>query len=188
MNPMASSTSVSPSQWPTVSPKYVISNSASLVVRAAIGRDHAILAVSAAGIASLIDEGDILVRLVDASGWTLARDPQRLAGHDRVVLVRPHVELLHFVPVLRLVHWTIQIAEPRRRVELEIFGLIRRPAAVGPLRRTASAPAAGHVVANPVAIGPVARQVGMRAHPRRGHRLVDRRLRSSRKRRAGSAR
>ena len=130
MNAMESSTSVSPSQRPTVFPIYVISNSASGVALAAIGRDDAILAVSAPGIAARIEKGDVVLRLEDAPGWALPRHSQRLAGHDRVVLVRPHVELLNLVPVLRLVQWTIQIAEPRGRVELEIFSLIDTPVAV----------------------------------------------------------
>ena len=139
---------------------------------AAIGRDHAVLAISAPGIASKIEKGNIPIRLVDASGWALPRDSQRLAGHNRVILVRPHVELLNFVPVLRLVQWTIQIAEPRGRVELKIFRLIGLPATVGTLRWTASAPTPRHVVPNPVRIGPVARQVRMPGQPRRGRRLV----------------
>src|SRR5881628_139743 len=110
-------------------------------VRAAIGRDHAILAVSAPSIASKIEKGNIRIRLVDSCWWALPRDSQRLAGHDRVKLVRPHVELLNFVPVLRLVQRTIQLAEPRGRVEFEIFSLIGCPVAAGSLRRTASATA-----------------------------------------------
>src|SRR5437667_415792 len=142
------------------------------VVRAAIGRDHAILAVSAAGIASKIEKGNIPIRLVDASGRALPRDSQRLTGHNRVILVRPHVELLNFVPVLRLLQWTIQIAEPRGRVELKIFSLIGLPATVGTLRWSASARTPRHVVPNPVRIGPVARQVRMPGQHRRGRRLV----------------
>src|SRR4029450_12032918 len=101
-------------------------------------RDDAILAVTAASVAAKIEEGNVVLRLVDAPGWALPRDSQRLAGHHRVVLVRPHVELLNLVPVLRLVQRTIQLAEPRRRVELEIFRLIDAPVAAGLLRRPAS--------------------------------------------------
>src|SRR5206468_9384460 len=76
-------------------------------VLAAVGRDDAKLAVSATRIAAGIDKDNVVLRLDDASRRALPRDSQRLAGHDRVVLVRPHVELLNFVPVLRLVQWTI---------------------------------------------------------------------------------
>src|SRR5262245_51568072 len=95
-----------------------------LGVGAAIGWDYPVLAVSAPRIASKVEKVHIFLRLVDASRWALPRDSQRLAGHDRVVLVGPHVELLNLVPVLRLVEWTIQIAKPRGRVELEVFSLI----------------------------------------------------------------
>src|SRR5207249_11483961 len=108
--------------------------------------------VYAAGIAAGIDKGHVLVGLEDAPGRTLARNTQRLARHDGVILVRPHVELLHFVPELRLVDRTAQVAEPRGRVELEIISLIDCPAAAGGLRRTASASTAGHVIPDPVGI------------------------------------
>src|SRR5262249_58606491 len=104
-----------------------------------IGRDHAILAVSAPGIASLIEEDHILIGLNDASRWALPWDSQRLAGHDRVILIRPHVEFLNLVPVLRFVHRTTDAAEPRGRVELKIVRLIILPSGVGFLRRSASA-------------------------------------------------
>ena len=74
------------------------------------------------------------VRLEDAPGRALPRNAQRLAGHDRILLVRPHVELLDLVPVLGLVERTIR-PEPRGRVELEVLGLIDGPACS---RRSAS--------------------------------------------------
>src|SRR5262249_44238625 len=102
------------------------------------------------------------------SGWALPRNSQGLTGHDRVIFVRPHVELLNLVPELRLVYRTTHIAEPRRRVKLEIVGLIVLSRTVGRLSRTASASSAGHVVPDPVRITIIARQVGMPAQPRRG--------------------
>src|SRR5262249_41769583 len=81
-------------------------------MRAAVGGDDAVLAVSATRIASRIDEGHVFICLVDTSRCSLAWHSQRLAGHDRVVLVRPHVELLHLVPVLRLVYRPTEVAEP----------------------------------------------------------------------------
>src|SRR5262249_59198418 len=134
---------------------------------AVIGWDDAIFAISAAGIAPLIDERDVILRLVDASGRALPRNSQGLAGHDRIVLVRPHVELLNFVPVLRFVQWTTPLSEPRRRVELEIFSLIGSAVTGFLLRRTTSPAAVPHVVSNPVRVLPVAGQVRMRARPRR---------------------
>src|SRR5215472_91087 len=128
------------------------------IMLAVIGRDDAILAVSAACIASLIEKDHVIIRLYDPPRWALARYTKRLTGHDRVVLVRPHVEFLNLVPVLWLIHWTIHVAEPRRRVELKIVGLIVLPVAGWLLRRGASAPAARHVVPDPVGIRPVACQ------------------------------
>src|SRR4029453_6975295 len=125
---------------------------------AVIGRDDAVLAVSAASIASHIEEGDVIFRLPDSPGRSLARNAQWLAGHDRVVLVRPHVELLHFVPVLRFVQRTTQLSEPRGRVELEVFSLIGTAVTGFLLRRTTSASAVPHVVSNPVRVLPAARQ------------------------------
>src|SRR4030095_14681509 len=93
----------------------------------------------------------------------MPRDAQRLARHHGIELVGPHVELLDLVPVLRLVEWRIQLAESRRRVELEIFGLVDAPVTALLLRRTAAAAAARHVVADPVGVLPVARQIRMRA-------------------------
>src|SRR5580700_2811427 len=76
------------------------------VMLAVVGRNHAIFTVSASCIASRIEQDNIFVRLEDASRWALPRDSQGLARHDRVVLVRPHVKLLNFVPILRLINWT----------------------------------------------------------------------------------
>src|SRR5262245_2634683 len=80
---------------------------------AVVGRDDAVLAVSAAGIAPHIEERDVVLSLPDSPRRTLSRNAQWLAGHDGIVLVRPHVELLHFVPVLWLVHRTPQLTEAR---------------------------------------------------------------------------
>src|SRR5262249_57042794 len=44
------------------------------IVLAVIGRDHGILAVSAASVASLIEKDYIPIRLDNASGWPLAWD------------------------------------------------------------------------------------------------------------------
>src|SRR5262249_21252219 len=84
---------------------------------------------------------DVVLRLEDATRRTLARAPERLARHDRVFLVGPHVELLNFVPVLRLVDRAAQLAEPRGRVELEVLGLIRASVAGFGLIRSAAPPA-----------------------------------------------
>src|SRR6185295_2749619 len=119
---------------------------------------------------------DVLVGLVDAPRRTLARNAERLASHDGVVLVGPHVELLHLVPVLRLVDRTADVTEARRRVQLEVIRLVVLPVGLGALRRSAAAAAAGHVVADPVAELPVAGEIGMRAEARRRDRLVDRPL------------
>src|SRR5580658_285929 len=130
---------------------------------AAVGRDHVKLSVSASCIASGIEEGNVVVRLEYAARRALPRDSQGLAGHHRVILVGPHVELLNFVPKRRLVDWTAQIAEPRRRVEFKIFGLIGLAVAVRRLPGTAAASSSGHVVPNPVVPGPIARKIRMRA-------------------------
>ena len=71
---------------------------------AAVGRDDAVFAISAAAIGiSRVEKDNVVRRLDDTSGRALPRNPQRLAGHDRVFLVRPHVELLNLVPVLGFV-------------------------------------------------------------------------------------
>src|SRR5215475_2418422 len=121
-----------------------------LAVRPVVGRNDAILAVTAAGIASGVNKDDVLVRLQNPSRLTLTRDTEGQTRHDRVVLVRPHVELLDLVPVLRFVHGTTKVPEPGRRVELEVIRLIDGPVASSLLCRTAAASAPGHVVADPV--------------------------------------
>jgi len=65
----------------------------------------------AASVAPHIQEGDVVVGLPDAPWGALARHAERLAGHDRVVLVGPHVELDDLVPMLGLVHRTAELAE-----------------------------------------------------------------------------
>ena len=122
---------------------------------AAVDRDHAIFTVSAAAIGiSPVEKGDVGRRLVNASGRALPRNPQRLAGHDRVFLVRPHVELLNLVPVFGFVQWTIR-PEPRGRFELEIDCLIDCPGTLD-LRRPASAIPVAPIHGAEI---PVARQV-----------------------------
>src|SRR4029077_3635777 len=87
-------------------------------VLAVVRRNDAIFAVSTAGVATGIDKDHVFLRLDDSPGRTLTRNPQGLASHDGVIFVGPHVELLNFVPVLRLIYWTTQAAEPRGRVKL----------------------------------------------------------------------
>src|SRR5438128_3861166 len=85
MKPMESSTSVSPSHRPTVSPRYVISKCASgECLRPSVGITR-YSPYPPPGIAPHIEKGDVVLRLVDASGWALSRDSERLAGHDRVI-------------------------------------------------------------------------------------------------------
>src|SRR5262249_23503701 len=95
-------------------------------VLAAVGRDHAKFRHAPAGIGKLlVEERDVVLRLEDAPWRALARVPERLARHHGVFPVGPHVELLDFVPVLRLVDRAAQHAEPRRGVALEVRSLIR---------------------------------------------------------------
>src|SRR5262245_27455347 len=108
---------------------------------AVVGRDDAVLTVATAGIASHIEEGDVVLGLPDSLRRPLPRNTQRLARHDRIVFARPHIELLDLVPVLRFVHRATQLTEPRGRVELEVLGLIRASVAWRLLRRTATASA-----------------------------------------------
>src|SRR5262249_17912228 len=134
------------------------------IVLTAIGWDDPIFALSATAIGILrVEKDDIVSRLDDPWRRALPWNPQRLAGHDRVFLVRPHVELLHLVPILGFVQWTIR-PEPRGRFELEIHCLIdgprtfhlRRPAATIPVTPIHSAEI------------PATRQVGLPVgHPRR---------------------
>src|SRR5687767_8139900 len=94
---------------------------------AAVDRDGAVLGVPRAAAARRIQEHDVLVCLEDAGGRARARQPQRLTEEQWIVLIGPHVQLLHLVPILRFVDWPVQI-QPRR--ELAILGLIGVVAAV----------------------------------------------------------
>src|SRR5262245_21346798 len=78
-----------------------------LIVLSAIRWDHAIFPVSAAVIAKRIKHGYVVYRVEDAAGLALPRNPHRLARHDRIIFVRPLVELLYFVPVLGFVHGAV---------------------------------------------------------------------------------
>src|SRR5207344_2218474 len=51
-----------------------------------------------------IEEDDVFILLDDPPGCAMPRESQRLAGHDRIVLVRPLIEFLNLVPELRLVN------------------------------------------------------------------------------------
>src|SRR5580698_1029071 len=127
-----------------------------LVVLAAIRRDDTEFIISSAAIGVLaVEENDVVTRLDDAPGRALARIPQRLAGHHRVVLVRPHVELLDFVPELRFVQWATR-TEPRGRFELKVHGLIECARAPFLLRGVAAAIPVAPIHAGRV---PVAREV-----------------------------
>src|SRR5690606_40781379 len=118
------------------------------VVLAAVGRDDAVLAVSAAGVAAEINEGDVVRRLVNAARRPLAWDAERLTGHDRVIPVGPHVEFLNLVPVLRLIRGTTRVTEARGRVELEVVRLVDRTTTALQLSGSAAPPSAAHVVAD----------------------------------------
>src|SRR6185503_17988328 len=115
------------------------------IVLAVIGRNDAEFAVAATGVTAGVDERHVPIGLIDASRWTFARHTDRLARHHGIVLVRPHVELLHLVPELRLVHRAIHVAEPGRRVELEVVGLVVLSRGIGTLRWSPAPSAAGHV-------------------------------------------
>src|SRR6185503_4975846 len=81
-------------------------------VLTSISRDHTKFRVSATRIGKLpVEESNVVLRLEDAPRRALTRNAQRLAGHDRIFLVGPHVELLNLVPELRLVERTTQHAE-----------------------------------------------------------------------------
>src|ERR1700678_758137 len=73
-----------------------------LLALSAVGRDVAVFEVSAAVIATTsIKEDDVSWRLDNAVRCTLPRESQRLTGHDRIVLVRPLIELLSLVQIGR---------------------------------------------------------------------------------------
>src|SRR5262249_16212746 len=123
-----------------------------------------------------VEERHIGVGLIDATRRTLPRKPERLTGHDRVFLVGPHVELLYLLPELWLVHRATELAEARRRVELEVARLVGGAVARRHLRRPAAPAAVPHVVADPVVEGPHTGQVRMAAHAWRLARGVRRGL------------
>src|SRR5215472_3010670 len=88
--------------------------------RTAVGRDVAVFVVSAAVIGILIIEEDDVSRGLDNARWrALPRDPQRLTGHDWIVLVRPLIEFLNLVPKLGFVNGTTR-PKPRGRDPLII--------------------------------------------------------------------
>src|SRR6185503_17233610 len=103
------------------------------IVLASVGRHDAVLALPAAAVGVLtIEEDDVVLVLDDAPRRAVPRNAERLARHDGVVFVRPHVELLDLVPVLGLVERAVR-AEARRRLELEVERLVPRLAATGEL-------------------------------------------------------
>src|SRR5207253_7483134 len=68
------------------------------IVLAAVGRNDAVFPVSAAAIGiSRVEKDNVVSRLDDASRRAVPRNTQRLAGHNRIFFVRPHVELLNLV-------------------------------------------------------------------------------------------
>src|ERR1700722_13646128 len=79
----------------------------------AVGRDVAVFEFSAAVIATAsIEEDDVSWRLDNAVRGALPREPQRLTGHNWIVLVRPLIEFLSLVPKLGFVH---RMARPKPR-------------------------------------------------------------------------
>src|SRR6185436_11652882 len=109
---------------------------------AAIGGNVAEFRGSAAviGIRS-VEEEDVVLLLDDPPGRAMPWESQRLAGHDRIVLVRPLIELLNLVPVLGFVNGMTHEAEPPGREPLVIHPeVVHRDVAVDlRLRRTTSA-------------------------------------------------
>src|SRR5207247_1359181 len=99
--------------------------------------------------AKRIKHGYVVYRLEDAARLALPRNPHRLARHDRIIFVRPLVELLDFVPVLGFVHGAVYaIPIPRGRDPHIIHHkVVSRVFATGPLRWTTSAvPATRRVI------------------------------------------
>ena len=113
---MESSTSVSPSQRPTVYPIVGGLDRLLWVVLAVVGWNHAKFPVSASVIARRIQHGNVVRRLEDAAGRALPRNPHRLARHDRIFLVRPLIEFLNLVPELGFVNGTTRT--PNREGEI----------------------------------------------------------------------
>src|SRR5690606_28721264 len=120
--------------------------------RTTIDRDVAVLVVAAVVIlVGRIEEDHVVIGLDDARRRAVPRNAERLAGNDRIVLVRPHVELLDVIPELGLVDRTAEHAETRRRdpgiVDEEVVvaaraAELRVDAAALDLRRRAAAVAA----------------------------------------------
>src|SRR6185503_9338674 len=109
------------------------------IERAAVGRDHAEVRITAAAVAAVtIEQGDVVVGREDAPRRSLSRLTHRLTGHDRIQPVRPHVVIDDRVPVLGLVERAIR-PEARSRLELEIERLIPRRATTLELRGCAPA-------------------------------------------------
>src|SRR5690606_9874718 len=144
---------------------------------AAVRRDDAEIRITAAAVAAAaVDQRDVFLGVEDTARRTLTRNAHRLARHDRVIAVRPHVEVDDLVPVLRPVDRPVG-PEARCRFELEVDRLIPRRAAAVELRRRAAAVAVApdeELVRDP----PHASQIGLavREPRRRRVRIEHRRL------------
>src|SRR6185503_9518444 len=88
-----------------------------------------------------IEEEDVVLLLDDPPGRAMPWESQRLAGHDRIVLVRPLIELLNLVPVLGFVNGMTHEAKSPGREPLVIHPeVVHRDVAVDlRLRWTTSA-------------------------------------------------
>src|SRR4029077_21262639 len=83
---------------------------------ATIRGDGAVFIVSATVIGIYrIEENEVSIGLDDPRGRAVPREPQRLARHDRIVLVRPLIEILNLVPELGFVNRATDAPKPRRR-------------------------------------------------------------------------
>src|SRR4029450_4249751 len=91
-----------------------------------------------------IEEDDVFIQWDDPTGRAMPRESQRLAGHDRIVLVRPLIEFLNLVPMLGFVNGMTHEAKPPGREPLVIHPeVVHRDVAVDlRLRRTTSTGAA----------------------------------------------
>src|SRR5881394_292126 len=108
------------------------------IVRTPVERDHAEVRVPAAAVdPASVEHRDVVVGVEYPRGRSVPRNSERKASHDRVVSVRPHVELLNLVPVLRLVQRVIRV-EPRRRHEHEVRALVGPLHAALRLKRSAA--------------------------------------------------
>src|SRR6185436_11205242 len=67
-----------------------------------------------------IEEDDLFIQLDDPPGRAMPWESQRLARHDRIVLVRPLIEFLNLVPELGFVNGMTHDAKPPGREPLVV--------------------------------------------------------------------